>query len=102
MFALNFDRENSDKESLDKKYECPIATAIGIISGKWKPLILCELRDRPMRFGELRRGIDGVSEKVLTDRLRELEADGILVRRKFYEGAVLATEYSFTAYGRTV
>src|SRR5215471_5753943 len=82
--------------------ECPVTTAIGVIAGKWKPTILCEIRDGPRRFSDLRRDIPGISEKVLSQHLRDLEADGIIARREYYEGAVLATEYGFTEYGRTL
>ena len=56
----------------------------------------------PRRFSDLRRDIPGISEKVLSQHLRGLEADGIVARREFHEGAVLATEYGFTEYGRTL
>lgn len=82
--------------------ECPVTTAIGVIAGKWKPTILCEIREGPRRFSDLRRDIPGISEKVLSQHLRDLEADGIVARREFHEGAVLATEYGFTDYGRTL
>jgi DNA-binding HxlR family transcriptional regulator len=87
---------------IEKISDCPVTTAIGIIAGKWKPTILCELRDGPRRFSDLKREIPGISEKVLTAHLRDLEADGIVSRREFREGAVLATEYAFTDYGRTL
>ena len=79
-----------------------MTTAIGVIAGKWKPTILCEIREGARRFSDLKRDIAGISEKVLTQHLRDLEADGIVVRREFYDGAVQATEYAFTAYGRTL
>jgi DNA-binding HxlR family transcriptional regulator len=87
---------------IEKISDCPVTTAIGIIAGKWKPTILCELRDGARRFSDLKREIPGISEKVLTAHLRDLEADGIVSRREFREGAVLATEYAFTDYGRTL
>jgi DNA-binding HxlR family transcriptional regulator len=87
---------------IEKISECPVNTAIGIIAGKWKPSILCELRAGPRRFSDLKRDIPGISEKVLTTQLRDLEADGIVSRRKFREGAILATEYAFTDYGLTL
>jgi DNA-binding HxlR family transcriptional regulator len=82
--------------------ECPVTTAIAVIAGKWKPTILCEIREGARRFSDLRRDIPGISEKVLSQHLRDLEADGIVARREFHEGAVLATEYAFTDYGRTL
>jgi DNA-binding HxlR family transcriptional regulator len=87
---------------IEKKSECPVTTAIAIIAGKWKPTILCELRDGARRFNDLRRVVPGISEKVLTAHLRDLEADGIVSRREFREGGVLATEYAFTDYGLTL
>jgi len=87
---------------VERHSECPVTTAIGIIAGKWKPTILCEIREGPRRFSDLRRDIPGISEKVLSQHLRDLEADGIVARREFHEGAVLATEYGFTDYGRTL
>src|SRR5580704_19381064 len=87
---------------IEKISECPVTTTIGIIAGKWKPTILCELREGPRRFSDLKRDIPGISEKVLSGHLRDLEADGIVSRREFREGAVLATEYAFTDYGLTL
>jgi DNA-binding HxlR family transcriptional regulator len=87
---------------VERVSQCPITTAIAVIAGKWKPSILCEIRDGARRFSDLRRNIPGISEKVLSQHLRDLEADGIVSRREFHEGAVLATEYAFTDYGRTL
>ena len=87
---------------VERHSECPVTTAIAVIAGKWKPTILCEIREGPRRFSDLRRDIPGISEKVLSQHLRDLEADGIVARREFHEGAVLATEYGFTDYGRTL
>ena len=87
---------------VEKPSECPVTTAISIIAGKWKPTILCELREGPRRFSDLKRDVPGISEKVLTEHLRDLEADGIVSRREFRERAMLATEYAFTDYGLTL
>lgn len=87
---------------VERHSECPVTTAIAVIAGKWKPTILCEIRGGARRFSDLRRDIPGISEKVLSQHLRDLEADGIIARREYYEGAVLATEYGFTEYGRTL
>ena len=51
--------------------ECPVATAVSLIGGKWKLLILRNLKERPWRFNELQRSIEGISQKVLTDSLRQ-------------------------------
>jgi DNA-binding HxlR family transcriptional regulator len=87
---------------IERISDCPVTTAIGIIAGKWKPTILCELREGARRFSDLKREIPGISEKVLSTHLRDLEGDGIVSRREFREGAALATEYTFTDYGRTL
>jgi DNA-binding HxlR family transcriptional regulator len=84
----------------DKMAFCPVTVAIGVIGGKWKPRILWHLRQEPHRFGDLRRKIPRISEKMLADDLKSLEAAGVLSRRVFHAKAVLATEYDFTAYGR--
>jgi len=89
-------------EVSERTLVCPVNATLDVISGKWKPSIPCELRAGPRRFGELKREIPAISEKVLSADLRALEADGIVSRRQFYEGAVLATEYSFTGFGRTL
>ena len=57
--------------------ECPVATAVSLIGGKWKLLILRNLKERPWRFNELKRSIDGISQKVLTDSLRQMIDDGL-------------------------
>mgnify|MGYP000187602983 CR=1 FL=1 len=59
---------------------CPVATTVQLIGSKWKLLILRNLRMRPWRFNELRRDLEGVSQKVLTDSLRAMEDDGIITR----------------------
>lgn len=64
---------------------CPVATTLMLIGNKWKIFIIQQLMDRPFRFGELRRAIPGISEKVLTDNLRAMEKDGIITRAVFLE-----------------
>jgi DNA-binding HxlR family transcriptional regulator len=83
------------------KLECPIMTTLAMISDKWKVLILCKLRSRTLRFNELMRQLKGVSQRVLTQQLRELEYDG-LVERKVYAEVPPRVEYSLTALGRSL
>lgn len=80
---------------------CGFATALLAIGGKWKPAILWELTPQPLRFGQLRRCLPGISEKVLTQQLREMEANG-LIRRADLSGAVRHVEYSVTEVGRSL
>ncbi|MCK1794937.1 helix-turn-helix transcriptional regulator [Streptomyces sp. XM4193] len=83
-------------------YICGIDAALDVMSGKWKGLILWELDShRVRRFGELRRALAGVSEKMLTQHLREMEADG-LVHREVYAEVPPRVEYSLTEHGRTL
>ena len=81
--------------------DCPIKTTLDVIGGKWKPLILFYLKGGPTRFSDLRRSIPEVTQKMLTDRLRELEHDGI-VHREIYPQVPPKVEYSLTAYGQTL
>ena len=78
---------------------CPVATAVALIGGKWKLLILRNLRVRPWRFNELQRDLEGISQKVLTDSLRQLMEDG-LVYRHDYQELPPRVEYRLTALGR--
>ena len=65
--------------------ECPVATTVQLIGSKWKLLILRNLLVRPWRFNELRKELDGISQKVLTDSLRSMEEDGIITRTVYPE-----------------
>lgn len=82
-------------------YDCGLDAAIDVIGGKWKPLILWALHQGPCRFGALRRGITGISEKMLIQQLRELEADGIVHREVFHE-VPPKVEYSLTELGTSL
>jgi DNA-binding HxlR family transcriptional regulator len=81
--------------------DCGFAAALNAIGGKWKTHILWEINVQPRRFGELRRLLPGVSEKVLAQQLREMEAHD-LVRREVFPGAVQKVEYSVTDFGKTL
>lgn len=78
--------------------ECPVATAVSLIGGKWKLLILRNLKVRPWRFNELQRSIDGISQKVLTDSLRQMIDDGLAYRRDYREQPP-KVEYGLTELG---
>ena len=78
---------------------CGVTAAIAVIDGKWKTSLLWLLESGPHRPGELRRRLPGLTEKVLTHTLREMESDG-LVHREVHDGRPLKTEYSLTTFGR--
>ena len=69
----------------DELPECPVATTVQLIGNKWKLLIIRNLLRSPQRFTEMRKSIPGISQKVLTDNLRALEADGLVEREVFAE-----------------
>ena len=77
---------------------CPVATAVQLIGNKWKIFIIQQLMEKPFRFGELRRAIPGISEKVLTDNLRAMEKDGLITRTVFPE-VPPHTEYALSELG---
>ena len=81
--------------------ECDVATTVRIIGNKWKLLIMRNLLSRPWRFNELRKSLDGVSQKVLTDSLRQLESDGIILRTVYPE-VPPRVEYSLTELGESM
>ncbi|WP_337032702.1 helix-turn-helix domain-containing protein [Paenibacillus illinoisensis] len=83
-----------------KQYNLGIEATLEIIGGKWKALIVCLLMSGVKRTSELQRSIDGISQKVLIQQLRELERDG-LVRRHVYQQMPPKVEYSLTEYGVT-
>ena len=69
----------------DELPECPVATTVSIIGSKWKLLIIRNLLVRPWRFNELKKDLDGISQKVLTDSLRAMVEDGIITRTVYPE-----------------
>lgn len=81
--------------------ECPVATAVELIGSKWKLLIIRNLINRPWRFNELQKSLEGISQKVLTSSLRSMEADGIITR-KVYKEAVPHVEYSLSELGQSM
>ena len=87
----------SNKKILD----CPVATTINLIGNKWKLLIIRDLLASTRRFGELRKNQEGISQRVLTQNLRELENDG-LIKRKVYAEVPPRVEYSLNELGRSL
>jgi DNA-binding HxlR family transcriptional regulator len=81
--------------------ERPVEAALSVIGGRWKILVICRLFEGKRRFNEMRRSIAGVSQRMLTQNLRELERDGIVERRVFPESPP-RVEYGLTAFGRTL
>ena len=81
--------------------ECPVATTVQLIGNKWKLLIIRNLRTRPWRFNELQKNLDGISQKVLTDSLRSMEADG-LITRTVYAEVPPRVEYALSELGETM
>ena len=84
-----------------KPYNCGIGPAFDVIGGKWKAVILWELNAQAYRFGELKRLLPDISEKMLIQQLRELENDGIVHREVFHE-VPPRVEYSATKLGATL
>ncbi|MFQ6547016.1 winged helix-turn-helix transcriptional regulator [Aestuariibius sp. 2305UL40-4] len=86
----------------DKLVDCPALAALSVISGKWTTRILWVLREGSCDFGALRRALGGVSAKVLTDHLKALEAEGVILRRERSEAGVVHVSYAYSDYGRTL
>jgi DNA-binding HxlR family transcriptional regulator len=91
--------ENS--QNCGGRFSHGLAAALRIISGKWKPLILYFLLDGAKRYGALKRSIEGVSDKVLIQQLKELEADRVLTRTDYKE-VPPRVDYALTPFGRSL
>lgn len=85
----------------NKHYYCPVEATIGAIGGKWKARIMWHLAQGICRFGEFKRMIPEITEKMLTQQLRELEADGLISRTEI-SGATLRVDYALTGYGQSL
>jgi DNA-binding HxlR family transcriptional regulator len=82
----------------EKKFICPMELTMDVLGGKWKLLLLWQLRLRAQRYGDLRRLLEGITNKMLTQQLRELERDGI-VHREVFQVIPPKVEYSLTEKG---
>ena len=89
------------EDSYHERAACPLYTAIGVISGRWKPMILQRLARGPHGFGQLRRAMPRVTAKVLRAQLRQLQADGLLTRRVL-SPATLGVRYQLTPYAKSL
>jgi DNA-binding HxlR family transcriptional regulator len=94
-------RKETSTNALNEKMisdSCGMAYTLGVLGGRWKPAILCRLMHGTMRYGELKKSIDGISERMLVAQLRELESDGI-VQRKVFPEVPPRVEYEMTELG---
>jgi DNA-binding HxlR family transcriptional regulator len=80
---------------------CPVTTTLSVIGGKWKPIILYAIKEETKRFSQIKRLIPTISQKMLTQQLRELEVDG-MVHRHVYPVVPPKVEYTLTEYGRSL
>lgn len=86
---------------MPKTFSCPVELTVDVVGGRWRTVILSRLKEGVHRYGELRRLVPGVSEKMLTQRLRELEADGLVCRRDLGANPP-HVEYELTDEGRSL
>jgi DNA-binding HxlR family transcriptional regulator len=86
-----------------KTYGCPVELSLDLLGGKWKSVILARLKERPLSYGELRRLIPDLSDKVLTERLKGLEARGLVTRmRSSSSGQPARLRYALTDRGKSL
>jgi len=81
---------------------CPTSAAMELIGGKWKSVILTHLIDDKKRYNELRKGIRGITERTLSLQLKQLEADGLIIRKVFAKKPPLKVVYSLTEFGKSL
>lgn len=98
---IDIDVNEMKREDGSCEYGCPVEATLKVLGGKWKILILYHLNGDAKRFSEIRRSIPGITEKMLTQQLKELESDGV-VNRKVYPQVPPKVEYSITKYGKTL
>lgn len=95
------ERVEHKNKSDEREYCCPVGAAIDEIGGKWKPLILWALKDGKLRFNEVNKNLQIITQRMLTKQLRELEKDN-LIDRKVYAEVPPRVEYSLTSKGESV
>lgn len=89
------------KSNTGNPYSCPLTAAVDKIGGRWKPIILFYLSNGSRRFGQLAVTVPLISKKVLTQQLKQLEADGLISREEF-NGTAVRVEYALTDFGKSV
>lgn len=89
------------KAKSTSEINCPVTATLQLIGGKWKPIIMYCLRSETRRFGEIAVRIPSISRKVLTEQLRELEEDNLIVR-KYFKEIPPRVEYSLTEFGKSM
>jgi len=97
-------RKQTSTNALNEKHlidTCGMAVALRVIGGRWKPTILCRLSNGTLRYSDLKKSIEGISERMLVAQLRELEREGI-VRRVVYAEVPPRVEYEITELGHTM
>ena len=85
-----------------KKYPCCTSVTMGVIGGKWKTVILYHLMGGPLRYNELRKKIEGITERTLSLQLKTLEEDGVIKRKVYTTKPPLKVEYALTDLGKTL
>jgi DNA-binding HxlR family transcriptional regulator len=86
---------------MKKSYGCPVELSLEFVGGKWRTVILAWLKEAPHRYGELREKIPGLADKVLTQRLRELESQGLVMKKRIEKDRA-AQAYALTARGESL
>lgn len=84
------------------EYPCCTSLTMGLIGGKWKTVILFYLKDKTLRYNELRKAMPTVTERTLSLQLKKLEEDGIIKRKVYVSKPPLKVEYSLTSFGETL
>lgn len=90
-----------NQDNIHTEFKCPVETALDVLAGKWKILIIWYLKDEKKRFNELQKLLPKATQKMLIQKLRELENDGI-VHREVYPVVPPKVEYSLTEYGKSL